>query len=850
MARGVLILLFSLASVRGVTSFTTQATTMSMEGALDVLKGKLPDQVATLMQGLRHKKASRKAKGFLETDAVRGKSNETVEKKNVQEARRKLNEMVEQTQEKLDREEITCGSSIHNQFLVLTQTGQDMALYASQATQAGGDHVMAEFAINSLETTRSKVKEELEESETDCNMVLNNLRNEIEIMVNDSAILTKIVEMVDCPKASFLQCRDSEGNTTTTFGKQEFGADIAQLKSKKVKGLLNSALVLGYHSGEVQPQNPDATSQTGATDKYLHADGCSLASNPNCGKLLDKFLEISGELDSDIAKFREHLATKKEQCETEHANFESQISDISTRLENWGVALASSIDRAIQANQGQKLKAAQKSELDIKYEDTKKECEGNIGGFEGEMCALGKIRGELYKMSETVEVISDCEVEDTWEKGDCSKPCRELATDMAGEQNLTRAILSPAENGAKCPPLRLTQQCNMIFCPIECSVSEWSEWSKCSTNCGGGIRERIRSISEHARYGGEPCGPSSQTQACGLQNCDKDCELGAWSKISSMECTRACGGGVKWSMRGVVEDAVGTGECPSRWSNERFRYAMCNQWPCQPLAETLECDSKVDVVIMLDGSGSLGTKGWEATKIMGQKLVKAFNSASVTPNARVAVQLFSGPKTWSKYRQCLGQPYQRGWKRGWVWVRGRGWRFRWQWSWVFPKTGAVAANMATDCGIKWITALTDAGHFAQDMKTVATKIEAETWPSASTLTSLALAQAQAELIYARADATKVVVVVTDGMPMNPLMTTKASAKLKRNARLIWVPVSAGAPKEQLEEWATKPTDQNVVWVDDFTQLETPDVVTQIIAEVCPKAYGQAGGGGGGSLALT
>ena len=204
-------------------------------------------------RSFHRKKASRKAKGFLETDAVRGKSNETVEKKNVQEARRKLNEMVEQTQEKLDREEITCSTSIRNQFAVLGETGSDMAMYASQATQAGGDHIKAEFAINSLETTRSKVKEELEESQTDCDMVLNNLRNEIEIMVNDSAILTKIVEMVDCPKASFLQCRDSEGNTTTTFGKQEFGADIAQLKSKKVKGLLNSALVLGYHSGEVQP---------------------------------------------------------------------------------------------------------------------------------------------------------------------------------------------------------------------------------------------------------------------------------------------------------------------------------------------------------------------------------------------------------------------------------------------------------------------------------------------------------------------------------------------------------------------------------------------------------------------
>ena len=131
--------------------------------------------------------------------------------------------------------------------------------------------------------------------------------------------------------------------------------------------------------------------------------------------------------------------------------------------------------------------------------------------------------------------------------------------------------------------------------------------------------------------------------------------------------------------------------------------------------------------------------------------------------------------------------------------------------------------------------MTDAGHFAQDMKRVAVSIGAETWPESSTLTSLALAQAQSELMYARADATKVVVVVTDGIPMNPLMTTKAADKLKANARVIWVPVSAGAPKEQLQEWASKPTDQNEVRVEDFGQLETPDVVTQIIADVCPKA---------------
>ena len=40
--------------------------------------------------------------------------------------------------------------------------------------------------------------------------------------------------------------------------------------------------------------------------------GCSLVSNPSYGKFSDQFRENSGELDSVIAMFREHLAIKKE----------------------------------------------------------------------------------------------------------------------------------------------------------------------------------------------------------------------------------------------------------------------------------------------------------------------------------------------------------------------------------------------------------------------------------------------------------------------------------------------------------------------------------------------------------
>jgi len=813
---------FSLAYVARAMSLAS--TTMSTEDALHRLSGKLGQQVVTLMHGLRQqKKAARKSMSFLEMRSGRV-SKKAAETKNVDEARIKLNEMVEATQEKLDREVSKCEATIRNQKAVVEQTRVDIAIYSSQSTQADGDHVRANGQITSLDSARSTSKDELDKSKQDCALQINDLKMELDVMSNDSAILQKIVETVACPKASFLQCRDAQGKTTTTFGEQEWRTQMTQLKSDKFKGLLKGALVLGYSTGKQQ----DFLDQ----DPPGHEGGCSLATNPDCGKLLDKFLEISGELDSDMGKFKEHISTTREECKLEHENYQAQISDISGRLEAWQTSLSEAVDRVIQANEGIRLKSKQKVELDQQLAETKQDCRVNIDTFNSEMCALHQIRGELYKMSDASNMVqvTDCEVS-AWHYEECSKDCMERPDDLPGKQNLTRDVDSPGYKGAKCPPLRLMQVCNTIACPVDCIVDEWSQWSSCTTRCGGGIRERIRSIKSHERHGGEECGPASDTETCNLQNCDKDCELGPWTKLSSMKCNMACGGGMKWSVREVVETPVGVGSCPELFSEERYRLTTCNTLPCHALGDTLVCDSMVDVVILLDGSGSLGAAGWEATKKMGEKLAKAFNSAVVTPNAQVAIQLFSGPKTWSQYNHCLGKPY----KRGLVWGRRGRQRYGWYWGWVWPKA-QTAVSMEKDCGIKWVTPLSaETGHFTKDMSSAATLVTNLPWPAASTFTSMALAQAEAEFMFSREGAVKVVVVVTDGIPINPLLTSRASEKLKGKARLIWVPVTPGAPEEQLEEWASKPKEQNIVKVADFSALETPDVITQIIAEVCPDA---------------
>merc|ERR1712072_1533088 len=90
-------------------------------------------------------------------------------------------------------------------------------------------------------------------------------------------------------------------------------------------------------------------------------------------------------------------------------------------------------------------------------------------------------------------------------------------------------------------------------------------------------------------------------------------------------------------------------------------------------------------------------------------------------------------------------------------------------------------DLETVCKVKTIT------HFTSDMKKVGDLIGALTWPQGSTLTSLALLTAKAELSLGRKDARSIVVVITDGRPLSYGKTWIASRKVRKAARLVWVP---------------------------------------------------------------
>jgi len=174
---------------------------------------------------------------------------------------------------------------------------------------------------------------------------------------------------------------------------------------------------------------------------------------------------------------------------------------------------------------------------------------------------------------------------------------------------------------------------------VDCQI-EWLEWSSCNVTCGGGIRTRSGTVLAGPRRGGKACPTDlNQSEECNTEPCQISCSpMGTWSDWSA--CTSECGGGVQLRNRTVIEPSASVGPCgaeqevrlcnldpcPSTcipmepWSNWAACTALCGTGlqmrsrtttpsssagpPCGPLQELRECDTGITCPTNIAASGS------------------------------------------------------------------------------------------------------------------------------------------------------------------------------------------------------------------------------------------------------
>jgi len=246
------------------------------------------------------------------------------------------------------------------------------------------------------------------------------------------------------------------------------------------------------------------------------------------------------------------------------------------------------------------------------------------------------------------------------------------------------------------------------------------------------------------------------------------------------------------------------------------QYRPCNPFSCQKIVVkgnrkvpgVLDCKAKVDVTMVVDGSGSLGSYGWKASVLAATKMIDALTNKNAYDKddpdhgVNIALMVFSGPIGWKQTNKCTGR----------------------------STVTMTQQFLAEDCGLEWLYKFADAKTGPEGIE----QLKEYKWPAKTTFTSGALYEARAEQINARPDTNHIVVVFTDGRPMGFRATRKAAKKVRdTGSKLMFVPMGKNVPVRELKRMASHPKRDNVYVVKNFWETFQPWVLNSILGNVCP-----------------
>mmetsp|Transcript_130844 Transcript_130844/g.317830 ORF Transcript_130844/g.317830 Transcript_130844/m.317830 type:complete len:996 (-) Transcript_130844:110-3097(-) len=792
---------------------------MDIQEAVTQLEGELPADVASLVKLTGG--SSSKAKSRLEEDSM-------------QKARGILNNMMSDAMLELDDVVFECKEFHERNRGTYEQVVNDLARLGSQLGGLAEKRVGAAQGIASYDAQRKLVEGSMETTTQQFTATKYEDSAELTRRKNDLAVFDFILNLTACQDgAELLQvgqgkpkvsnkvslCSTKEG-VQLRFNNPQLQAQVERMMTPDARMALRSALgqagsqlnllqsAGGLANSSTTPE-PQATVDVMPVQEEPSAGGqwkkC-VDGTPNCGLLHDLMSLEWGKFRDDFDELTATMTQNQQLFDLQTKNYNEQLTVIGEAKTKHMEVLAEAISNINADTEEMNEKDEQKRDLTQEYDKMCAEFRAKITEILfTKLCAVRKVRNGLL-VNSTISPpsnISDCDVSDwTSKTGDCYATGGAIITcddtcpradpySCGGKETMKRdVVVVPNANGVKCPPLERQKRCGQKKCPVSCSMSAWSGWSKCTKECESGVQAKTRSILVKPKNGGTGCDAVQEERDCNTGSCDRDCTLKDWSDWAP--CSMACGGGKTTRTRKVLVPIRGQGKCPTQTSRQRIGEDTCNTQACNG---DEVCIAQQDLIIALDASGSLKAEGFEILQKFTVNLTQRYEPRYYGLDAvRIGVVLFGNG-------HLLTLP-----------------------------DGSTSITPATN-----VQALTS------DFDLVRQKISEQTWQRGFTNMAQALALADTMLSQGgRSEAQSAVLVISDGKYSFAYQTAEKARELKdKNVQVFMAPVTdfEGKELEQLQQWASQPADTNYERIPGLAALKynAELFVQNFIAKFCPDS---------------
>jgi len=738
-----------------------------------------------------------------------------------------LNDEFKSSREKMDIKLFECGFFKVEKEGLLYEVQDTLDTIAEGISNAEGLIEECNGKIAKLNGEITRLSEDLWHHEHECMIVRMDLEAQKAVIEEDLRVIEMIIDttLKECTPTTMLlvqACVGENGRTSFQLNSADLMKKISSLKTPEAKKAVQTVMYEVFISTNTQLPGAVDLAELGTDDEGADFEGeegtpsllqtssiisgpasptknvaseslrgkkCPIGTPPNCPTFLDKLDQMRGEILDALEIKTAELNKHNNWCDEISRELNAEINVLKQALVVANVKLnkAAADLSSLQIDQARETQTKHElcEELRAKYT----ECYADLKMLERELCGILKIRQAVYnrvkqpamKPGDATIMIEDCQMGD-WIVEACSSTCRD-AQGNPGIQLIRRDPIikwdpttPEGKYGASCPPNQVTRDCGLNYCPVDCVMDQWSGWGECSKQCGGGSQDRGRAIDTPAQFGGMECPGNSEARTCNNDSCDQDCKLGEWGGWSP--CSKSCkwkGGdniqpGMQFRSKPIAKASVGAGECPLPNGRERLAHQACNDFICP---RTVQCVAETDVVMVLDGSGSLyhwGPPGkdanWKNVVLFTKQLIESSKFATI-----------------DQFGQVTG-----GMRYGVV---------------LYSRKAVTVSPLSID----------QAG--------LIVKVEGMKWPRSMTYTGKALLMAKDVFkVGGTKSRQQIMMLVTDGRASIKKKAASAAKEVRdAGIRLIVIPIkNAIRVKKEMCGWASRPCIENMFMTTQFEEL--------------------------------